>query len=107
MKEMDASQVTSAGPKPGGQGMWQHVVREIHVLQSLRHENVVRLERVFAQDATVQLVMEHCRGGCLAQMLINNPERKFSVGVTRMFMRQLLTGLDFLQRRQLPQPTSF
>lgn len=72
-------------------------MREIKLLQALRHENVVRLHEMMVTRGSVYMVfeyMEHDLNGILA-----HPQVQFSAAHLKSLARQLFAGLDYLHRK--------
>ncbi|SNX86523.1 related to CTK1 - carboxy-terminal domain (CTD) kinase, alpha subunit [Melanopsichium pennsylvanicum] len=72
-------------------------MREIKLLQALRHENVVRLHEMMVTRGSIYMVfeyMEHDLNGILA-----HPQVKFSEAHLKSLASQLLSGLDYLHRK--------
>ena len=73
------------------------VMREIKLLQALRHENVVRLHEMMVTRGSIYMVfeyMEHDLNGILA-----HPQVEFSDAHLKSLAQQLFSGLDYLHRK--------
>jgi len=75
------------------------VIREIHALRNLKHENIVRLEDVVVGQRLhkIFLVMEYCEMD-LASML-NQMNSPFTESQVKCLLLQLFEGLDYLHSR--------
>uniref|UniRef100_V5EV01 [RNA-polymerase]-subunit kinase n=2 Tax=Kalmanozyma brasiliensis (strain GHG001) TaxID=1365824 RepID=V5EV01_KALBG len=74
-------------------------MREIKLLQALRHENVVRLHEMMVTRGSIYMVfeyMEHDLNGILA-----HPAVQFSPAHLKSLAGQLFEGLDYLHRRSV------
>ncbi|SPO24054.1 related to CTK1 - carboxy-terminal domain (CTD) kinase, alpha subunit [Ustilago trichophora] len=72
-------------------------MREIKLLQALRHENVVRLHEMMVTRGSIYMVfeyMEHDLNGILA-----HPQVQFTDGHLKSLASQLFSGLDYLHRK--------
>lgn len=72
-------------------------MREIKLLQALRHENIVRLHEMMVTRGSIYMVfeyMEHDLNGILAHQ-----EIKFSEAHRKSLALQLLTGLEYLHKK--------
>ncbi|KAK9817392.1 hypothetical protein WJX74_008301 [Apatococcus lobatus] len=74
-------------------------VRELRVLQSCRHENIVHLQRVVTgtQPESVFLVFEFCTYDI--GRLLDTMTRPFSLPEVKCLFKQLLEGIAFLHSR--------
>ena len=79
-------------PKPVQENFTKHIGRELKILRSANHENVVEFfGHFFVDDNTVAMVMEYCSGGDLAMMIKKRgriPERE-----ARAILMQTVNGL--------------
>ncbi|PWN47928.1 Pkinase-domain-containing protein [Violaceomyces palustris] len=74
-------------------------MREIKLLQALRHENVVRLHEMMIAKGSIYMVfeyMEHDLNGVL-----NHPSINFSAAHLKSLAHQLLQGLDYLHKKSV------
>lgn len=79
-------------------------LREIKILQVLRHENIVRLIEICSTKASAAnkfksqfyLVFEFCEHDLAG--LLSNPAVKFTLGEQKKIMQQLLNGLYFIHK---------
>ncbi|ODQ54034.1 Pkinase-domain-containing protein [Saitoella complicata NRRL Y-17804] len=72
-------------------------VREIRLLQSLKHRNVVQLLEMMVEKSSVYMVfeyMDHDLSGVLA-----NPNFKFETAHIKHLCKQMLEGLEYLHLR--------
>ena len=72
-------------------------VREIKLLQSLKHENVVGLQEVMVEKNDCFMVFEYLSHDLTG--LLNHPTFKLEHAHKKHFAKQLFEGLDYLHRR--------
>ncbi|KAH8591164.1 hypothetical protein B0O99DRAFT_520110 [Bisporella sp. PMI_857] len=72
-------------------------VREIKLLQSLKHANVVHLEEVMVEKNDCFMVFEYLSHDLTG--LLNHPTFKLDAGHKKHLAKQLFEGLDYLHRR--------
>lgn len=77
-----------------------NVQREIQLLRTLKHKNVIGLVDVLYNDEKekMYLVMEFCVGG-LQDMLESVPHKKFPLWQAHDYFCQLLDGLEYLHSK--------
>jgi serine/threonine protein kinase len=84
--------------------------REIEVMRSLRHRNVVELldvvvrsssEKAVGRQPYMFLIFEYAAGGDFAAYLKQQPGKKLSEAKTRHWMTQLRDGLMFLSQQKI------
>ncbi|GIZ04348.1 cyclin-dependent kinase 9 [Caerostris extrusa] len=83
-------------------------LREIKILQLLKHENIVNLIEICSSKATSSskyprttfyLVFDFCEQDLAA--LLSNVKVKFSLGEIKMIMKQILRGLYFIHSNKI------
>lgn len=72
-------------------------VREIKLLQSLKHQNVVRLHEVMVEKNDCFMVFEYLSHDLTG--LLNHPTFKLEPAHKKHLAKQLFEGLDYLHRR--------
>ncbi|KAI9794514.1 MAG: kinase subunit of RNA polymerase II carboxy-terminal domain kinase I [Piccolia ochrophora] len=72
-------------------------VREIKLLQSLKHDNVVKLQEVMVEKNDCFMVFEYLSHDLTG--LLNHPTFKLEHAHKKHLARQLFEGLDYLHRR--------
>ncbi|KAI9822551.1 MAG: kinase subunit of RNA polymerase II carboxy-terminal domain kinase I [Pycnora praestabilis] len=72
-------------------------VREIKLLQSLKHDNVVSLQEVMVEKNDCFMVFEYLSHDLTG--LLNHPTFKLDNGHKKHLAKQLFEGLDYLHRR--------
>ena len=73
--------------------------REVDVLRTLEHENIVHLYGAFGDDDTVRLVMELVEGRELFDAILSRGH--YSEADARPIFVQLLTAVDYMHRRNV------
>eukprot|EP01064_Diplonema_japonicum_P000981 TRINITY_DN10647_c0_g2_i1.p1 TRINITY_DN10647_c0_g2~~TRINITY_DN10647_c0_g2_i1.p1 ORF type:complete len:515 (+),score=66.40 TRINITY_DN10647_c0_g2_i1:88-1632(+) len=74
--------------------------REIEVLSSLKHPNIVRYIRAVASSKKICIFMEFMAGGSLAD-LCRRTRNGLSIKVLQRFIRQLLQGMQYLHSHNI------
>ena len=72
-------------------------VREIKLLQSLNHANIVQLQEVMVEKNDCYMVFEYLSHDLTG--LLNHPTFKLTPGHEKHLAKQLFEGLDYLHRR--------
>lgn len=72
-------------------------IREVKLLQSLNHANVVRLQEVMVERNDCYMVFEYLSHDLTG--LLNHPSFKLEEHHKKDLAKQLFTGLDYLHRR--------
>ncbi|KAJ2986045.1 hypothetical protein NUW58_g5219 [Xylaria curta] len=72
-------------------------MREIKLLQSLRHENIVELHEVMIEKNECYMVFEYLSHDLTG--LLNHPTYKLDAGQKKHLAMQLFQGLDYLHKR--------
>jgi MAP/microtubule affinity-regulating kinase len=70
------------------------VEREIRILKSLNHPNIIKLIEVVRENHRIFVVMEHCEGGTLLNLITSDKLKGLSE-VKRLF-RQIVEGISYL-----------
>ncbi|RDX68682.1 Serine/threonine-protein kinase ATG1a, partial [Mucuna pruriens] len=91
VKEIDTRQLS---PK-----VRENLLKEISILSTIHHPNIIRLFEAIQIDDRIYLVLEYCAGGDLFDYIHRNG--KVSELVARHFMKQLAAGLQVLQEKNL------
>lgn len=77
----------------------QAVRREIAMLQSCDHDNIVRYKGTYCTDSSLWLMMEYCEGGSLSA-LIAGMKRPLPESVISYVTREMIDGLRYLHRQR-------
>ncbi|XP_050147030.1 serine/threonine-protein kinase ATG1a-like isoform X1 [Malus sylvestris] len=85
--------------KPLSPKVSDNVLKEISILSTINHPNIIRLFEAIQTEDRIFLVLEYCDGGDLADYIRRHG--KVSETVARHFMRQLAAGLQVLQEKHL------
>jgi CTD kinase subunit alpha len=72
-------------------------VREIKLLQSLKHQNIVKLQEVMVEKNDCFMVFEYLSHDLTG--LLNHPSFKLEAAHKKHLAKQLFEGLDYLHRR--------
>lgn len=71
-----------------------YIQRELKIVKTLDHENVVKVYDVFDSDARARIVMEYVRGGTLTELLTQKV--RLNENDARLLMRGILRGVQYL-----------
>ncbi|KAJ4850251.1 hypothetical protein Tsubulata_018316 [Turnera subulata] len=77
----------------------ENLLKEISILSTINHPNIIRLFESIQTKDRIFLVLEYCAGGDLAAYV--HRHGKVTEAVARHFMRQLAAGLQVLQEKHL------
>eukprot|EP00039_Didymoeca_costata_P000503 m.45877 g.45877 ORF g.45877 m.45877 type:complete len:531 (+) comp10305_c0_seq1:89-1681(+) len=77
------------------------LLREIPIMKSLDHPNVIKIVEVFRKLNTVYIVMELCSGGELFDKLYDQEGCRFDEAETRHLVTKMLQALRYLHANNL------
>lgn len=81
------------------EGLRANLDKEISILRSLDHPNIIRIYEFFEEVKRLYIVMEYCIGGELFTEIV---KRKFLTEIhAAHIMQQLFSTLDYLQSRKI------
>ncbi|GAA5917295.1 hypothetical protein JCM6882_004154 [Rhodosporidiobolus microsporus] len=80
-------------------GMLDALEREIELLKVLQHENIVQYLDSSTDSQHLNIFLEYVPGGSVAALLQNYGA--FEEALVSKFVRQILTGLDYLHERDI------
>jgi len=75
------------------------VLKEAHMLRSLEHPRIIRLEDVFTNGSTLYMVMEMVKGGDLFDRVVS--KSKYDEEKARVLILQLLSAIHYLHSRKV------
>eukprot|EP01091_Cochliopodium_minus_P009648 TRINITY_DN2417_c0_g1_i1.p1 TRINITY_DN2417_c0_g1~~TRINITY_DN2417_c0_g1_i1.p1 ORF type:complete len:446 (-),score=129.83 TRINITY_DN2417_c0_g1_i1:26-1363(-) len=73
--------------------MMDKIKREIKIMQSLKHPNIIEMKEVFVNSESIYLVMDLAEGGEIFAKLAE--EGKFTEEKARKYFQQLIMGVDY------------
>ena len=76
------------------QSKYNKIIKEINLLKSLDHQNIVKYYDFFQEEEYIYLMMEYLEGCTLKQYIKNN--ENISEDNARIIIKQLLTALSYL-----------
>lgn len=88
-----------AVPKTKSQGDLVGSSFEINVMKRLDHQNIVKLFETFDDGTSTYLVMEHCAGGQMLDVVASEP--RFRESDAALLMSQVLRAIRFLHKNNL------
>lgn len=80
-------------------GMLEALEREIELLKTLQHDNIVQYLDSYADGTHLNIFLEYVPGGSVAALLRNYGA--FQESLVRNFVKQILHGLNFLHTRDI------
>ena len=82
----------------------KYLDNEISILKEIEHPNIIKLIEVHETTQYIYLVMELCNGGGLSDCLedhIKKNKGPFPEEVVQYLMRQIVSGLNYLHKRNI------
>jgi len=82
----------------------KYLDNEINILKEIDHPNIIKLIEVHETTQYIYLVMELCNGGGLSDCLedhIKKNKGPFPEEVVQYLMRQIVSGLNYLHKRNI------
>ncbi|KPP72286.1 NUAK family SNF1-like kinase 1-like [Scleropages formosus] len=73
-----------------------HIQREIEIVSSLRHPNIIRIYEVFESKDKIVIVMEYAKGGELYDYV--NTKRRLSETEARKIFRQITSAVHYCHK---------
>lgn len=70
----------------------QRFIREIEILKTIQHPNVIQYKNSFVTDKYIYIITEYCDGGSLKELI----EKKLEEGDVQALVYQLVKGLHYL-----------
>ncbi len=68
---------------------------EISLMRMIRHPYIVKLSNVMTTQQKIILVMEYISGGDLFEHIVNQPDKKLSEEISRLYFQQIIMGLEY------------
>lgn len=91
------------GKKAGdGESTREEILKEIEILMSLSHDNVIYLKEYFEESGRVYIIMEYLGGGELLDALLSKEkthdglEAHYSEQDARMIFKQIIAGVKYM-----------
>ena len=90
LKIMDKGKIRASG-------MGEQIKKEISIMQTLRHSNIIQLIEVLASTTSIYLVLELVTGGELFDVIVE--QGRLEEDEARRYFRQLVSGLSYCHQR--------
>lgn len=94
-------------PPPGckaadGESTREDIIKEIDILMSLKHKNIIYIKEYFEEDMRVYIIMEYLRGGELLESLISKGEEgRYTEQDARIIFEQIIDGVDHMHSKDI------
>jgi 5'-AMP-activated protein kinase catalytic alpha subunit len=75
------------------------VEREIKILKSLRHNNIIQLYSVIQNVSTIYLIMEYASGKELFEYIVN--KKRLTESEACRFYQQIISGIEYLHKLRI------
>lgn len=75
------------------------VAREIKILQSIKHTNIIQLYEVIDTKSAIFMIMEYAAGGELFDYIVN--KSRLSEKEAAGYFYQLIEGIEFLHSKNI------
>ena len=76
---------------------FERVGREMSIIQSLHHQNVIKIQDIFENEDNFYIVMEYCEGGELFNYMVK--KRRLSDEEASFFYDQISNGLEYIHSK--------
>ena len=73
--------------------------REIQMLKSLNHENIIKIYNILEDSETFYIIMEYCENGELFNRIVE--KKRLSEDESAIFYYQLINGLDYIHKKNI------
>lgn len=73
------------------------ILKEIDILMSLNHPNIIHVKEYFEESSRVYIIMEYLAGGELLEVLIN--KGRYTEDDARIIFKQLIEGVKYLHAK--------
>lgn len=84
------------GPKSGD---LDSLLREVSILKSMDHPNIIRIYEVFQDEMNLNIVTELCRGGELFDRIV--AQKNFSESMAAKYMLQVVSAVVYLHSKNI------
>ena len=75
----------------------QRLKKEIKILKSIRHKNIIQLFDIMESKANLYFVLEYCKGGELFDYIVKNKRLKEIEACS--FFQQIINGVEYLHNQ--------
>jgi 5'-AMP-activated protein kinase catalytic alpha subunit len=75
----------------------QRLKKEIKILKSIRHKNIIQLFDIMESKTNLYFVMEYCKGGELFDYIVKNKRLKENEAC--VFFQQIINGVEYLHNQ--------
>ena len=75
----------------------QRLKKEIKILKSIRHKNIIQLFDIMESKTYLYFVMEYCKGGELFDYIVKNKRLKENEAC--VFFQQIINGVEYLHNQ--------
>ena len=75
----------------------QRLKKEIKILKSIRHKNIIQLFDIMESKTNLYFVIEYCKGGELFDYIVKN--KRLNEGEACVFFQQIINGVEYLHKQ--------
>ena len=75
----------------------QRLKKEIKILKSIRHKNIVQLYDIMESETNLYFVLEYCKGGELFDYIVKN--KRLTENEACIFFQQIINGVEYLHEQ--------
>ena len=77
----------------------KRIQREIEMLKSLNHPNVIKIYKISEDSKKIYIIMEYCENGELFNRIVN--KQRLNEDEAALFYYQLINGLEYLHKNKI------
>ena len=75
----------------------QRLKKEIKILKSIRHKNIIQLFDIMESKTNLYFVIEYCKGGELFDYIVKN--KRLNEREACVFFQQIINGVEYLHKK--------
>ena len=75
------------------------VAREIHILKTIKHPNIIELYEIIETDLAIYLIMEYAAGGELFDYIVS--KQRLDEKEAARFYIQMVEGMQYLHTKKI------
>ena len=75
----------------------ERIIREMQILTEMEHQNVIKVFKIYEEEANFSIIMEYCEGGELFNYIVKN--KRLSEKESSYFFYQIINGIEYIHSK--------